>query len=192
MTESEENKYFRAIIDITSKHEIDEELFWVKDNNNYIALIICNDVFMWGCSDATRIEPHEVGDLRKACNDCENEERFTGHVGALLFCARKNKMRPQGAFYKFIESSLHKLFNKCGPKRKTGFGNPYDNDVDFCCERSCFRKKKKGELFCKEHIKPELTKSGDNPKTISSNIKRELFWFSLLLLTFGLYLSEIL
>ena len=42
----------------------------------------------------------------------------------LLYCARKRKMRPQGAMYKTIPKTLWHLFDVCGEEREMNMGNP--------------------------------------------------------------------
>lgn len=117
------------------------EDFIVNTKEQEIA-VICNDVFAWGFADAEDIETSDdIELLRQSIKDCTAIEPRSSH-GALLYCARKRNMRPQGAYYKYLDvydykkdqppelnaeatAKMHKLFNDAGPEREVGFGNPY-------------------------------------------------------------------
>lgn len=90
------------------------------------AMINCNDLFYWGCADAEPIEVEDIPLLEQATEDSE-------YYGDLLFCARKRKMRPQGAYYQQFNEEDAALFNAAGPKRETGYGNPKDNTGEHTC-----------------------------------------------------------
>lgn len=81
----------------------------------------CNDFFWWGCGDGEDINIDTIDEFEKAIIDCNGNE----DIGSLLYCARRRKFRPQGAYYSSIPRDLWWLFHACGEKRKTGFGNPY-------------------------------------------------------------------
>ena len=40
-----------------------------------------------------------------------------------LFCCRVRKMRPQGAYYKYIDKEVWHIFDEAGPEREVGKGN---------------------------------------------------------------------
>jgi len=82
--------------------------------------INCNDFFFWGCGDAEDIDEESLPMLHKAVEDCNGDVE----TGALLYCARRRNMRPQGACYSMILKELWPLFDSCGEERKTDFGNP--------------------------------------------------------------------
>jgi len=42
----------------------------------------------------------------------------------LLYCARKRKMRPQGAMYEYLNKENWPLFDECGPVREKSLSNP--------------------------------------------------------------------
>lgn len=106
---------------------------WVKDESvkdgpvpghreeGEIPFINCNDFFAWGCADGEDINEETLPELQKAVEDCKGDME----TGALLYCARRRKIRPQGACYSMIPEELWPLFHDCGPERETGFGNPY-------------------------------------------------------------------
>lgn len=97
--------------------------------------ILTSDLFAWGYADAETLTNEFVDAWEKAVNDIEavydNVEdktslrRALGHAWALAMCRREN-MRPQGAYYKYIPQPVWHLFNACGPKRPAGPGNPYE------------------------------------------------------------------
>lgn len=115
--------------------------FIVNTEKQEIA-VICSDIFIWGCSDAEEIETSDdIELLRQSIKDCTSIEPHSSH-GTLLYCARKRNMRPQGAYYKYLDvydykkdqprelnkeatAKMYKLFNDAGPEREVGLGNPY-------------------------------------------------------------------
>ena len=85
--------------------------------------INCNDFFAWGCADSESIESAEdLLLLAQAMSDAD----LAGDAswGPLLYCARRAKLRPQGAAYP-KNRGLWPLFDACGPEREVGIGNPY-------------------------------------------------------------------
>lgn len=98
---------------------------WWRTDSEYapITLLVnCNDFFAWGCADCEELSADDLVDLGAALNDAQAAgERMHGH---LLWVARKRGMRPQGAYYKYLDKALWPLFDACGEKRETGFGNP--------------------------------------------------------------------
>lgn len=100
-------------------------LWWRTDAPEYdpITLLVnCNDLFFWGCSDSEPLGPSSIGQLEQAVADAKvaGDEAH----GSLLWVARRRKMRPQGAYYKYFEDGVKPLFDACGPAREVGFGNP--------------------------------------------------------------------
>jgi len=83
--------------------------------------INCSDVFFWGCADSEVILEEDIKDFDKALKDCDDNN----DAGQLLYCARKMKERPQGAYYSLIPEKYWSLFNEAGPEKEVGFGNPY-------------------------------------------------------------------
>jgi len=97
--------------------EMFEYIFWGHD---LTVKISCNDLFYWGCADAEEIETEEDLDLFiQTFKDCKD-------ICGELYCARKRKMRPQGAYYKYIPDEFKETFNACGPEREIDLGNPQD------------------------------------------------------------------
>lgn len=80
--------------------------------------IICNDLFWWGCADAEPIESHaDLAALVQAHDD-------SSEAGFELYCARRRRMRPQGAIYKYYSAEVQRLFDACGPDRSVDVLNP--------------------------------------------------------------------
>lgn len=107
------------LLKITDREDLYDDLFWRFDGvENPGFSIRCNDFFYWACSDLEEIETGEDLDLlEKSCEDAPG-------FGAELYCARRRKQRPQGAYYKYLEERHHALFDACGPHREDGPGNP--------------------------------------------------------------------
>lgn len=123
---------------ITIKELLDQEIAfmgsnWVEDPNapkdsplpghRYAGekpCINCNDFFYWACADAEDISEETLPLLHKAVDDCNGDVS----IGALLYCARQRKERPQGPYYSLLPKDLWSLFNECGPEREVDFGNP--------------------------------------------------------------------
>jgi hypothetical protein len=102
-------------------------IFSYDEEGNWQAAFVCNDFFYWGTADATVI-PEQGGilALQMVLDDCKEIDQELGAFEApLLFCARMNGMRPQGAYYASIAKAFWPLYDQCGPKREIGVGNPY-------------------------------------------------------------------
>jgi hypothetical protein len=111
--------FFEAV----AKLDLFGEVFWHSDFS--VLAVICNDVFWWGCADLEQVESLEdIELLVKSCEDAKYD-------GAILYCARKRGMRPQGAMYKHINKEIHHLFNECGPEREIDFLNPENKDGQY-------------------------------------------------------------
>jgi len=93
-----------------------DNIFWTKDME---FRVLCNDIFWWGTGDAEEITEDDLTLFEESLKDGGWE------VGYILYCARRRKMRPQGAAYSIIPEKYWPMFDACGPERKTDFGNPY-------------------------------------------------------------------
>lgn len=98
-----------------AEHDIASSLFW---SDKLEMFINCNDLFFWGCADLEPITESTFPELKQALDDAGDGD------GPYLYCARRRKMRPQGATYTWFDKKNIKLFNACGPEREIGFGNP--------------------------------------------------------------------
>lgn len=125
------NDLTQKILDIFSGTELSntEDLWWRTDGEYapVTFFITCNDVFFWACSDAVTITSDNVDMIKQAADDCETAAKYHRHYGPLLFCARVNEMRPQGAYYEYIPKPLWPLFDACGPVREPDIANPVEH-----------------------------------------------------------------
>lgn len=111
------------LLKLVAQHGLQSDINWNEDLNFYVG---CNDIFFWGCADAEDIENQEDVDLlQQSIVDCEKLNTLNTVYATELFCARKRKMRPQGACYPQEETKLWPLFDACGEEREVGVGNPY-------------------------------------------------------------------
>lgn len=115
--------YLVPFMQTVAKHDLFGEVFWHSDFK--FVGINCNDVFYWGCADLEAVSSLEDVQLLDEC--CEKSK----YDGAMLYCAKKRKMRPQGAMYKHIDEGDRSLFNECGPERDIDFANPQAQDGEY-------------------------------------------------------------
>jgi len=124
-----------------------DSIMWRTDPPNYTPIkffVNCNDLFYWACADLEDLTPENLPELLKAIEDCRKAyglpanppldfevnllKTKEGSVmwhnlydcsahGAMLFCARMRKMRPQKPVLKNIPKELLPLFEACGPER---------------------------------------------------------------------------
>ena len=98
-------------------NKIEDCLYFKLEDDKVNCFINCNDFFWWGCSDCEALDDWDL--LEQSLIDAVGADD-----GYLLYCARKRKMRPQAAFYKYLKPEIHHWFDECGEKRETEFGNP--------------------------------------------------------------------
>ncbi len=106
-----------------------EDIWWRENEENREQLdfyINCSDFFYWGSSDVELITSEKLGILYEAKAEIDTLE-IADHLKeyGLLFCAKVRGMRPQGAYYKYLDEAMWPLFDECGPMRETGSGNPH-------------------------------------------------------------------
>jgi hypothetical protein len=106
----------KKILLFAREHDLESDISWDDDLNFYIN---CNDVFFWGCADGEPITEDTLPILKQAV------EEIGVSNGHILYCARMRKLRPQGAYYKYINKQDWDVFNACGEEREVGMGNPY-------------------------------------------------------------------
>lgn len=132
------DEYCKTIIkELIIGLDIHEQIYWSINKEGEIkAFFICNDIFYWATADGVDIEIKDIPGIKKIFKEFDGEidefdktgERF---MAILLWCARKRKMRPQGAYYKHIPNNLHPLFDACGPERTIDIWNPKDQDDNY-------------------------------------------------------------
>lgn len=120
------NIQIEELLRIFAKYDCCEILSWtIDDDDKLIFFINCNDVFAWGCSDAVDIEVEDFDLIRQTFEDIASINKFLVGYAYLLICARKLKLRPQGAVYRDSYKDLWPLLDACGPEREIDIGNPY-------------------------------------------------------------------
>lgn len=134
-------KQLKRLLMVTSSRDVDlyDSLwFCTYDNNSKLATYVnCNDFFAWGCSDSEPVASEaDIDLLQQSIDDCKGDGTGDNDFlnvldAALLYCARRRQMRPQGAFYKHLQKDNHKLFDACGPEREINFINPKDQDGEY-------------------------------------------------------------
>lgn len=135
MTEKEQLEELKALTEWVC--ETDSEFYWVEcDDGICRPAINVNDVFSWACAEGETVYGKDLPDIRKAIDDVATamgKDTFSTIYGPMLWVARKNKLRPQGAAYpaakcigdaQYDWEALRVLFDECGPERKLGMGNP--------------------------------------------------------------------
>ena len=105
-------RFVMCLLALTAKYDVNEEIMW---SENLDFAVLCNDAFWWGTADAEAITPKTLPELEQALIDGGTDD------GMILYCARRRKLRPQGAMYKYIKKP--ELFNVF-PERIIEFGNP--------------------------------------------------------------------
>jgi hypothetical protein len=119
-------QYKINLLKLVAEHELTDYIKWNIDLEFYVT---CSDFFFWGCADAENITSQEDVDLFElAIKDVRSllslNEVCTYEYATELYCAKKRKMRPQGACYEFIPKHLWSLFDACGPEREVDIVNP--------------------------------------------------------------------
>lgn len=121
LSSAESAKLERLVIRILTAVGFDNcDDIWWRTDGEYAPISIfakCNDLFFWGCADCERITAENIDAFEQAYKESPEN-------GVLLFCCRVRKMRPQGAYYKYISDDEKHLFDACGEQREVGFGNP--------------------------------------------------------------------
>jgi hypothetical protein len=112
------------VLDFIATNNMIEELEWVCNQDKTVQFYInCNDLFFWACADAVELTETNFQDLVQAVDDVHNTIDYSS-FGSLLFCARQRKMRPQNAYYEYMDKKLWPLFDTCGPERDSQILNP--------------------------------------------------------------------
>jgi hypothetical protein len=94
-------------------------------------LSICanvSDVFFWGCSDCEELTERNFHLLEESIEEIVKTCGVALSDLSILFACKSRKMRPQGAYYKYIEKDIIDLIDKCGPERPVDLGNPYSRE----------------------------------------------------------------
>lgn len=114
----------KPFFDIQDNEEDDEHIYEI--------LLNCNDFFFWACTDA---EPFCRGDLEslketyKECKKLLTKDNLYQFL--YVWVCRKVGMRPQGAYYKYLDKNIHDLINQAGEEREIDFGNPQSEKGEY-------------------------------------------------------------
>lgn len=108
--------FITRVLSLAAAHDVNDWLIW---NEALEILVNCRDLFLWGTADSEELTEETLPEFEQALTDAAETYR-----GPDLYCARRRKMRPQGACYKNIPKNLWPLFDACGPVRDVGIGNP--------------------------------------------------------------------
>lgn len=107
------------IMKFIAEKNLQTTIFWDEELKFFVD---CSDFFFWATSDCEELTEEDLPLLNKSIEEAGDEL-----TGALLYCARKRKMRPQGAYYSILKKETWHLFDACGEKREKDnklFGNP--------------------------------------------------------------------
>ena len=116
---------------------VKECIFWAWDNDDYEIfeyfcgqegeelirpLVNCSDLFYWACSDAEEVTKdnfHLLEESKKELLEAneEGDDFVDTQTLAILFACKSRQMRPQTAYYRFIEKKYWHLFDACGDIR---------------------------------------------------------------------------
>lgn len=114
---SENLSFIIKALKIIGNNDLHRYLFYrVKDNDDVVFALICNDLFMWACSDMEELTPENspileqaIIDLNSAIGNCYNAPE--------LFACRVREMRPQKRYYECLSKEIWHLFDACGEPR---------------------------------------------------------------------------
>lgn len=119
------------LLSIIERADSRDDLLWYVKGQHVDFCILCSDVFWWGTADFEEIYPEDLDDLEATLEECQalkksKEAPYAAVYATTLWVAKKRKMRPQGAFYKNMDTKLAELFDKAGEKREVNIANPKD------------------------------------------------------------------
>lgn len=133
-----------------------DALRWHFDKTGKMSLWVdCSDIFAWATAEAEPLTAESFPMLVQAIADVDwvNGDRDDGFT---LYVARRRKMRPQGAWYKYLKvtsrmpngkggwktevdeeltAKLHQLFNDAGPDRDIDLHNPKSQSGEYLYTR---------------------------------------------------------
>jgi hypothetical protein len=114
-------QYAVALLRIAIRYDNTDGLFWREDDGLLRGFATCNDLFEWGTADCEEITPDMLGEYELAMKDAGEHAYIHGDG---IYCARRRKMRPQGACYKRLPPAVAALYDACGPIRERDMLNP--------------------------------------------------------------------
>ena len=93
---------------VTIKDLLDKNIAFISDDKT--VHIICNDIFVLG-ADCEIITKETLPEFNQAVDDCFGNLE----LAAILYCARRFKLRPLKKEYEYIPRNLWPIFDACGP-----------------------------------------------------------------------------
>lgn len=112
---------------LIAKYQLFEGVLWHQNKEGgFDFTVACSDFFWWETADFEEVDEKTFPELEQALSDKMEAASGPMHHGALLYCARRRKMRPQGYYYKYLVPETHVLFDACGPEREMDEMNPHD------------------------------------------------------------------
>lgn len=113
-----EGDFVKDVLRIIAYHDINEYIMIRTDKDgNPEFYVNCSDLHWWGVGYGVQITPENLEEFKK----CLDYNDLEGH---LLFCCKEYEMRPQGAYYAYLEPNMWLAFDMTGPLRESGFMNP--------------------------------------------------------------------
>jgi hypothetical protein len=108
--------FMTRVLDLFSRLDSHDMLFWRMENGNIRFFVICNDTFFWATADMEEITQGNIKDLEQAVADVQAADPGADEwMGPLLFCARQRGIRPMPRIK--LPKMLKPLFDACGPER---------------------------------------------------------------------------
>jgi len=108
--------FMTRVLDLFSRLDSHDMLFWRMDDGNIRFFVICNDIFFWATADVEEITQGNVENLEQAVADVQVADPDADEwMGPLLFCARRRGIRPMPRME--LPKTLKPLFDACGPER---------------------------------------------------------------------------
>ena len=102
-------EFVKKLLSYISEHYMCDEVWWDTDLHFFIKI---DDNAFNNTNDMEEITEEDFQILEKAVMDSVMD-------GALLYCARKRKMRPNKLYYRHIVKPNRHLFDECGPERES-------------------------------------------------------------------------
>lgn len=137
MTDSERLKYITDVMEVLHENDFGDlnDSVWPYVRDGVLNFSVnCNDLFYWATGDGQELTPENLPRLVQAVDDVRaaygvpdrggkyNGAQFdywwnAGHQGAMLFCCRERKMRPQEPVLKDLDDVMRPLIEAAGPWR---------------------------------------------------------------------------
>lgn len=105
-----------------------EDIWWRENEEDKSILdfyVNCSDFFYWGTADFELITAEKIHLLHEVKRDLDSLGIADHKLEyGLLFASRARCMRPQSAYYKYLDEATWPLFDACGLQRPKDSLNP--------------------------------------------------------------------